>query len=51
MTRDIIAAVLALILMTAVPVSAQIGTESDSVLKVAEAFFKAMKQKDYVARW
>jgi hypothetical protein len=27
------------------------GAEADSILKVAEAFFKAMKQKDYLAIW
>jgi hypothetical protein len=51
MTRNIIAVALAFVLMTALPVSAQMGMEADSVLKAGEAFFKAMKQKDYVDIW
>ena len=51
MTRRSIAIALALILMTSVSISAQMGAEVDGILRVAEAFFKAMKQKDYVAIW
>jgi hypothetical protein len=51
MTKNIIVLVLALVLMTTVSASAQIGPEADRILNVAEAFFKAMKQKDYAAIW
>jgi hypothetical protein len=51
MTRHIIAVALAFVLMTAIPVSAQTGVEADTILKVGEAFFKSMKEKDYVGIW
>ena len=54
MTRNLIAAVLALILtnVIALPVLAQAGAaETDRILDAGEACFKAMKQKDYAAIW
>ena len=52
MTRNLIVAVLALILMTRLPVFAQMGAaETDRILDAWEACFKAMKQKDYAAIW
>jgi hypothetical protein len=51
MTRNIIAAVLALILMTPLPVFPQMDADVDSILQAGEAFFKAMKQKEYAAIW
>ena len=52
MTRNLIVAVLALILMTVLPVFAQAGAaETDRILDAGEACFKAMKQKDYAAIW
>ena len=52
MTRAIIAAAAALLLMISLPVSsAQTGADADSILQTAEICFKAMKQKDYAGIW
>jgi len=51
MTRRTIAALVAILLIGSISVSAQTGDETDKILQVAESCFKAMKQKDYVGIW
>ena len=49
--RSILAPLLVLFIVAALPVSAQTGKEADRILEAAEASFKAMKQKNYAAIW
>ena len=51
MINNILVASVVFVLITALPVSAQMDKETDSILHAAEACFKAMKQKNYVGIW